>query len=114
MDPRDSDIVDPELAVVPPPYLNGLILIGEDHVNCLFPCGFSRVGLHNEVGLVRLLIGQHFDILLVVQTDDVGEQGLADLAFKLGEVVGDGYVASLFLYFALYPRSEALQVHQCA
>ena len=73
MNSRDSDIVDPELAIMPPPYFDGLILTWENDVDCLFSNGFSRIGFHDEVGLIRFLVGEHFDISPVLEVHYVGE-----------------------------------------
>ena len=73
MNSRDSDIVDPELAIMPPPYFDGLILTWENDVDCLFPNGFSRIGFHDEVGLIRFLVGEHFDISPVLEAHYIGE-----------------------------------------
>ena len=70
---RDSDIIDSQLAIVPPPNFDSLILIWEYDMDCLFSKGFSRICFHDEVGFVRFLVGEHFDISPVLEADDIRE-----------------------------------------
>ncbi len=73
MNSRDSDIVDSQLAIMPPPYLHCLILIREYDMYGLFSNRFSWIGLHDQVGFIGFLVSKHFDISPILEAYDIGE-----------------------------------------
>lgn len=73
VDSWDSDIIDPQLAIMPPPYFHSLILIGEYDMYCLFSHDFSGISFHDKIGLIRLLVGEHFNIAPILEADHIRE-----------------------------------------
>lgn len=68
--------------------------------------------LEDDVGSLRFIEGDHLDSCSILQFDQFGEEGLADLAFELAEVVGDCNAVQLSFYFAIYPIFEAAGMDQ--
>ena len=113
--PGDGDVGDPDLALVAAPDLDRRALLGRDEVQAplllvLLPVAQT---LQQDVRLVGLADGHHLHVL-VLEPNQLREGEFADLALKLGEVVGGCNALQLLLDLAVDPGLEAADVDESA
>ena len=66
--------------------------------------------LEHDIGSLRFIEGDHLHCCPIFQLDQFGKEGLADLAFELAEIVGDGDAVELTFHLAVDPVLEAARV----
>lgn len=70
--------------------------------------------LQHHIRSLRFIESDHLNSCSVFQLDHFGEQGLADLAFELAEVVRDCDPVELALHLTIDPILQASRVHELA
>ena len=111
----DRDVRDPDLAVVAPSDLDRRVLLARDQVEPpLVPVlMLVAYALEENVRLVGLGDGHHLHVF-VLESDDLGKRGFANLTLEFGEVVALDDSFDFLLDLAIYPCFKTTNVDQPA
>jgi hypothetical protein len=109
----DRDVLQPDFALVTPAHPHDVVVVRTDQVQTTLLPAFSPLvdALQNDVGFFRFVDSDHFHVEAVASSDHPREGLLADLALKLGKVIGNHHAGDLLLDLTVDPHLQTLNVH---
>jgi hypothetical protein len=113
---RDRDVLESDLALVSSSHPDNIVTVRTYQMQAtLFPALFALVdSLEDEIGLLGLVNSYHLHLEGLTSCDHPGEWYFADLALKLGEVIGDNHACDFLFDLTVYPHLQALHMNPLA
>ena len=117
MHPRNTNVLQPDLALVSPPHLDRILVLGANHVQAPLLLALLPLidALENKVGIFGLVYSYHLEVEVACSSRDYSWEGLlANFALKFSEIVGYHHSCDFFLHLAINPHLQALHVNTFA
>lgn len=114
MHPRNTDILQSDLALMPPPHLHRILILRAHHMQApLFLTLLSLVdALQNDIGVFWLVNCDHLQVEAIRHSRDYSRKRfLAYLALEFSEIVRYHHPRHLLLHLAIDPHLQALHVN---